>query len=77
MKPLISIIVPAYNIESCIRKCIESLVKQIYKNIEIIVVNDGSNDYTGKIIDELASIYINISPIHKKIKVDLYLEIQV
>lgn len=65
MKPLVSIIVPAYNIEEYIGRCIESLIKQTYKNIEIIVVDDGSNDNTGKIIDELASIYSNIIPVHK------------
>ena len=44
MKPDISIIVPVYNTEKYVQSCLESLIKQTYKDIEIIVVNDGSND---------------------------------
>lgn len=64
--PLISIIIPAYNIENYIAKCLDSLLNQTYKNIEIIVVNDGSSDNTGKVIDDYASKYENIKAIHKK-----------
>lgn len=63
--PLISIIIPAYNIENYIAKCLDSLLKQTYKNIEIIVVDDGSSDNTGKIIDDYVSKYDNIKVIHK------------
>lgn len=52
---LISVIIPCYNIEQYCRRCIESLVNQTYKNIEIIVVDDGSSDGTKKIIDEYRS----------------------
>lgn len=48
-KNKISIIVPAYNAEEYLERCIESILKQSYKNIEIIIVNDGSSDYTGVI----------------------------
>lgn len=65
-QPLISIIVPAYNIEQYIGRCINSILNQTYKNVEIIVVNDGSNDRTGKIIDEFVSKYNYITAIHKK-----------
>ena len=41
-KPLISIIVPVYNVEDYIEECLESLVKQTYKNLEIILIDDGS-----------------------------------
>lgn len=47
-KDLISIIVPAYNVEKYIDKCIESLINQTYENIEIIIINDGSSDDTEK-----------------------------
>lgn len=64
--PLISIIIPAYNIEDYIGTCLDSLLKQTYKNLEIIVVDDGSSDNTGKIIDEYTVKYENIKVIHKK-----------
>ena len=50
----ISIIIPAYNIEKFIGQCLESLINQTYKNIEIIVVNDGSKDNTLQVIKEYA-----------------------
>lgn len=50
----ISIIVPAYNVEKYIEQCLRSLMNQTYKNLEIIVVNDGSKDGTGEIIERLA-----------------------
>jgi glycosyltransferase involved in cell wall biosynthesis len=49
--PLVSIIIPAYNVESYIKNAIESALNQTYKNIEIIVVDDGSTDNTKKIIE--------------------------
>lgn len=52
MNDLISIIVPVYNVEKFIRKCIDSIINQTYKNIEIILVDDGSKDDSGKICDE-------------------------
>lgn len=64
--PLISIIIPAYNIENYIAKCLDSLLNQTYRNLEIIVVDDGSSDNTGKVIDDYSSKYDNIKVIHKK-----------
>ncbi len=63
-KPKISIVVPAYNVEKYIAQCLQSLVNQTYKNLEIIVVNDGSKDKTGEIIEKIAKednriVYIN------------------
>ncbi|MCK9265911.1 glycosyltransferase [bacterium] len=52
--PIISIIVPIYNTEAYLRKCLDSLVEQTLKEIEIILVNDGSTDNSGKICDEYA-----------------------
>ncbi len=63
--PLISIIIPAYNIENYIAKCLDSLLNQTYKNLEIIVVDDGSSDNTGNVIDNYVSKYENIKVIHK------------
>lgn len=63
---LISIIVPAYNIRNYIGRCLDSLLHQVYKTIEIIVVNDGSTDGTGQIIDHYAAIDQRIVPLHKE-----------
>lgn len=64
--PLISIIIPAYNVERYIESCIQSVVKQSYTNLEILVINDGSSDRTPDIINRLASIDNRIVPIHKQ-----------
>ena len=53
--PMISIIVPVYNVEEYIGKCLDSILSQDYVNIEVICVNDGSTDNSGKILDEYAS----------------------
>lgn len=53
--PLVSIIVPIYNVEIYIRKCIQSLLNQTYNNYEIILVDDGSPDNCGLICDEFAT----------------------
>lgn len=55
--PRISIIVPVYNVENYLTKCLDSLVNQSYENIEILVVDDGSKDDSGKIIKEYAEKY--------------------
>ncbi len=53
--PQISIIIPAYNAENYIEKCLKSLINQTLKNIEIIAINDGSFDKTGEIITQIAN----------------------
>lgn len=63
---LISVIIPVYNIENYISKCIESVLKQTYKNIEIILVNDGSTDKSGDICDCFATQDCRIQAIHKQ-----------
>lgn len=50
MRPLVSVIIPAYNCEAYISKCIESILSQSYKNIEVVIVNDGSVDKTEEVI---------------------------
>lgn len=66
MQEKISIIVPVYNVEKYISKCLDSIVNQIYRNIEVIVVNDGSTDKSGLICDEYAEKYNNIKVFHKE-----------
>ena len=53
---LISIIVPVYNVEEYLKECIDSIINQTYKRIEIILVDDGSTDKSGKICDDYAKI---------------------
>ena len=56
MKPKVSVIVPIYNVENYLAKCIESIINQTLKEIEIILVNDGSTDGSRKIAEEYASL---------------------
>ncbi len=65
MEELISIIVPVYNVEEYLEKCVESIINQTYKNIEIILVDDGATDNSGKICDELGKKDDRIIVIHK------------
>jgi glycosyltransferase involved in cell wall biosynthesis len=53
MKPLISIVVPVYNVEKYIHECLESILNQSYKNIEVIIVNDGTLDNSIAKIEDL------------------------
>lgn len=64
--PLVSIIVPVYNAEKYLEKCVESLVGQTYKNIEIILIDDGSKDASGLICDSLEKQYNNIIVKHQE-----------
>jgi glycosyltransferase involved in cell wall biosynthesis len=63
--PLVSIIIPVYNSEAFLDKCIQSAINQSYKNIEIILINDGSIDSSGEICDNYSSIDSRIKTIHK------------
>ena len=62
----ISVIVPVFNIESYIKRCVDSILSQTYPNIEIIIVDDGSTDNSGRIIDDIASTNSSIRVLHKK-----------
>lgn len=62
----VSIIIPCYNCESYLGECIESVLCQIYSNIEIILINDGSSDNTAMIIEQYAKKDPRIIPVHKK-----------
>lgn len=62
---MISIIVPVYNVEKYIIECVRSLVNQTYTDIEIVLVDDGSTDMSGKICDELCQKDERIRVFHK------------
>ena len=53
--PLISVIVPVYNVQDYLARCLDSILNQTYQNLEIILVNDGSKDNSGAICDEYAA----------------------
>ena len=65
MDDLISVIVPIYNVEPYLRKCVDSIIHQTYRNLEIVLVDDGSPDNCGKICDEYAKQDNRIVVIHK------------
>ena len=62
----LSVVVPIYDVEEYIRKCLDSLLAQTYKGFEIILVDDGSPDNCPEICDEYAARYNNVKVIHKK-----------
>lgn len=62
---LVSVVVPVYNVERYIRRCVISLIEQDYKNIEIVLVDDGSPDASSQIIDELSEMDDRILALHK------------
>ena len=63
---LISIIVPVYKVEKYLEKCVKSILKQTYTNLEVILVDDGSPDKCGQLCDELAKIDDRIIVFHKE-----------
>ncbi len=63
--PLVSVIIPVYNVESYLQEALDSVINQTYKNLEIIVINDGSTDISGIICDEYASRDSRIYVIHQ------------
>lgn len=62
---LVSVIVPVYRVEKYLERCVQSILNQTYKNIEIILVDDGSPDNCPKLCDRLARMHSNIRVIHK------------
>lgn len=65
MNDLVSVIIPVYNIEHFIERCINSVIHQTYKNLEIILVDDGSKDNSGKICDNYSEEDNRIKIVHK------------
>ena len=73
----VSIIVPVYNVEKYLEKCLESIINQTLKNLEIICVNDGSTDNSLQILEDYAKKDQRIKIINKKIEVAVQQRIQV
>ncbi|WP_303015182.1 glycosyltransferase [Holdemania massiliensis] len=65
-KDLITVIVPVYNVEKYLNECLTSIINQTYRNIEIIIVDDGSKDTSGEICDRFAKLDDRILVIHKQ-----------
>ena len=65
MEPLISVIVPVYKVEQYLDECVQSIINQTYKNLEIILVDDGSPDRCPEMCDEYARQDSRIKVIHK------------
>ena len=65
MQPLLSIIVPIYNVEQYLDRCIQSILNQTYQNLEIILVDDGATDCSGAIADSYAAKDKRINVLHK------------
>lgn len=66
MNNKVSVIIPVYNVQDYLERCVDSIIKQTYKNIEIILIDDGSHDNSGKICDDYKKKYNNIIVIHKE-----------
>lgn len=64
--PLLSVIVPAYNVEKYIDQCVETLLNQTYRNIEVILVDDGSKDSSGEKCDKWCESDTRVKVVHKK-----------
>jgi len=64
-RPLVSVIVPIYNSEKYVHECVDSVIRQTYDNIEILLIDDGSTDNSGKICDEYAASDSRIRVFHQ------------
>ena len=65
-KPLITVVVPIYNVEVYLEQCIRSVLAQTYENFELLLVDDGSKDKSGQIVDQMAETDSRIVPLHQK-----------
>ena len=66
MKPLLTVVIPVYNVERYLKRCIESVLAQEWKDYEILLVDDGSTDHSTQICDDYVKDYDFISVIHKE-----------
>ena len=60
MKPSLSIVVPVYNVEQYLHKCVDSILNQTFRDYELILVDDGSTDGSSRICDDYKKIYERI-----------------
>ena len=65
-EPLVSIVVPIYNSEKYLKECIDSIITQTYKNLDILLIDDGSLDSCPEICDEYSKKDARISVVHKE-----------
>ena len=66
MTHMVSVVIPVYNAEKYLHRCLDSVVNQTYKDIEIVLVDDGSTDGSGAICDDFARRYDNIVVQHRE-----------
>jgi eps5I len=66
MKPLLTVVIPVYNVEKYLKRCVESVIAQDWKKYEILLVDDGSTDHSPQICDNYVKTYDFISVIHKE-----------
>ena len=66
LQPLISIIIPVFNVKDYLAQCLDSVVNQTYQSIEVFLIDDGSTDGSEKICDEYAEKYTNVYAKHFK-----------
>ena len=66
MNPLVSVIIPVYNVEEYLKQCVDSVIDQTYTDLEIILVDDGSTDRSGEVCDEYAEKDSRVKVIHKE-----------
>lgn len=66
--PLISIIVPVYNSEKTLKRCVDSILEQTFSNWELLIIDDGSTDFSGNIYDEYAKLDERVK-VHHNIRI--------
>ena len=72
MEELVSVVIPVYNVEKYLNRCVESVIRQTHRNLEILLVDDGSPDNCPQMCDEWAEKDPRIKVIHKKSHHNIY-----
>lgn len=76
-RPILSVIVPVYNVEDTLSKCVDSILDQPFRDLELILVDDGSPDRSGTMCDEIAFRDSRVVVVHKPMAVSALHETQV